>query len=384
MDTLSKDYAGLLSNQAAPCISLYQPTHRHHPDAEQDPIRFGNLTKEVAQRLHGQYPAREVESLMAPFRALADDRDFWNHALDGLAVLAAPGMFRHYRLQRPVKELVVVADSFHTKPLLRIIQSADRYQILALTRKDVRLFEGNRDVVDEVELDAAVPRTPADVLGEEARESSPGGLFPASRATAVGRPAVMQGYGEKSDVHDSETERFFRAVDRAVLEHHSQPEGLPLFLAALPEHQSLFRRISHNTFLMPDSIDIHPDALEGDGLRERAWQVVEPYYLRRLQGLVERFAVAKARDSAAEDLARVAEAAAAGRIATLLVDADRHIWGRLHRASGRIELRDSGDPAVDDLLDDIGELVIASGGEVVVVPADRMPVRTGAAAIYRY
>src|SRR5690606_27843381 len=101
--------------------------------------------------------------------------------------------------QRPVKELVVVADSFHTKPLLRIIQSADRYQILALTRKDVRLFEGNRDVVDEVELDAAVPRTPADVLGEEARESSPGGLFPASRATAVGRPAVMQGYGEKSD-----------------------------------------------------------------------------------------------------------------------------------------------------------------------------------------
>ncbi len=94
--------------------------------------------------------------------------------------------------------------------------------------------------------------------------------------------------------------------------------------------------------------------------------------------------MARARDAAEEDLGRVAAAAAAGRIATLLIDADRHVWGRLDRESGRIELRDSGDPATDDLLDDIGELVITTGGEVVVVPAERMPVRTGAAAIYRY
>ena len=25
-----------------PCLSLYQPTHRHHPDNLQDPIRFRN------------------------------------------------------------------------------------------------------------------------------------------------------------------------------------------------------------------------------------------------------------------------------------------------------------------------------------------------------
>src|SRR5690606_25677567 len=90
MDTLIKDYPGLLGKRDAPCVSLYQPTHRHHPDAEQDPIRFGNLTKEIEERLLRQHPAREVASIMEPFRALADDRNFWNHALDGLAVLAAP------------------------------------------------------------------------------------------------------------------------------------------------------------------------------------------------------------------------------------------------------------------------------------------------------
>jgi len=37
-----------------------------------------------------------------------------------------------------------VADSFHTKPLLRVLQSADRYQILALNRHEAKLYEGNR------------------------------------------------------------------------------------------------------------------------------------------------------------------------------------------------------------------------------------------------
>ena len=50
--------------------------------------------------------------------------------------------------------VAIVADSFHTKPLMRIVQSADRYQILALSRDSARLFEGNRDRVDEIDLEA--------------------------------------------------------------------------------------------------------------------------------------------------------------------------------------------------------------------------------------
>jgi hypothetical protein len=33
---------------------------------------------------------------------------------------------------------------------------------------------------------------------------------------------------------------------------------------------------------------------------------------------------------------------------------------------------------------DLGERALKAGGEVVVVPAERMPRRTGAAAIYRF
>src|SRR5215468_3787185 len=124
MKTVTTDHLReVRAAQDPPCISLYQPTHRTHPDNKQDPIRFRNLAKALEESLRQKYSTRDTRPLLQPFKALAEDRDFWNHTLDGLAVLAAPGVFRFYKLHRPVPELAVVADSFHIKPLLRILQS---------------------------------------------------------------------------------------------------------------------------------------------------------------------------------------------------------------------------------------------------------------------
>src|SRR5690606_12818158 len=124
---------------------------------------------------------------------------------------------------------------FHVKPLIRILQSADRYQVLALTRQSIRLFEGNRDVLDEVPLADGVPRTIVDALGEELTEPYLTG------STRTGSGGLMfHGHGSKNETRDKDTERFFRAVDRAVWLHHSRPSGLPLILAALPEHHAVF------------------------------------------------------------------------------------------------------------------------------------------------
>jgi len=382
MDKIVNDYpAGLFHAHEPPCLSLYQPTHRRHPENQQDPIRFGNLVKALEGSLVLKYPKREVQILLEPFQALAGDRDFWNHTLDGLAVLGAPGMFRVYRLQRPVGDLAVVADSFHTKPLMRILQSADRYQVLGLNRREIKLFEGNRDALDEVELAQGVPRTITEALGEELTEPH---LTVASYGMGPGGAPMRHGHGSKKDEVDIDSERFFRAVDRSVLEHHSRPSALPLILAALPEYHGLFRRVSRNPFLTAGGIDIHPDALTIDALCERAWRVVEPQYHARLDGLVEAFGEAKSKGLGADELAQVAEAAAAWRVATLLIDADRHVPGRMDPGTGQIEFDDLAHPEVDDLLDDLGELVLKKGGQVVVVPAERMPTGTDIAAIYRF
>ena len=135
---------------------------------------------------------------------------------------------------------------------------------------------------------------------------------------------------------------------------------------------------------MAEGIEVHPDALTPDALRERAWRAVEPRYLARLAALVEEFGAAQSRGLGSDDLAETAVVAVTGRIATLLVEADRQIPGRIDAATGEIEFADLADPEVDDLLDDLGEWVLKMGGQVVIVPKERMPTLTGIAAIYRF
>lgn len=383
MDILDRDFAhGLLDASEPPCLSLYQPTHRHHPENQQDPIRFRNLVKALEESLLRKYPTREVQPLLDPFLALADDHDFWNHTLDGLAVLAATGLFRVYRLQRPISELVVAADSFHTKPLLRVLQSADRYHVLGLSRQEIKLFAGNRDALDEIEPAQGVPRTITEALGEELTE--PHQTVASYGGAGRSQPPMRHGHGGKESEVDIDTERFFRAVDGGILEHHSRPSALPLILATLPEHRQLFHQVSHNPFLADEGIDIHPDALSSEELRTRAWQVVEPDYLARLVALAEAFGTARSRNLGHDELVRVAKAVVAGRVATLLIDANREVPGRIDAATGDVELDDLADPTIDDVLDDVAVLALKSGAQVVVVPAERMPTETGIAAIYRY
>ena len=381
-ETLSQ----LLSRREGPCLSLYQPTHRSFPERQQDPIRFKHLVRQLEDALKQQGHGEQAPSLLKPFHALVDDNDFWNHSLDGLAAFAAKDYFEVYRLQRSVPELAVANERMHLKPLLRIAQSADRYQILCLSRDSVHLFEGNRDALDEVELHEAVPRTLTEALGSDMTDKGQSGFVQGySRAGERGDSMQVEagGSGKQAEI-DRDRDRFFREVDRAIAEHHSKPSGLPLILAALPEQQPHFRRISHNEQLLPEGIEIGQGTLSTNELREKSWLVMQPRYLKRLEGLLEQFGSSHGQGLGSDRLEDIGEATQQGRVATLLVEAERKIPGQADKARGKAIPGDGDGMTTPDLLDELTIWTLEQGGEVVVVPVERMPTATGAAAIYRF
>jgi len=375
------DLTLLLADHDPPCLSLYQPTHRRYPENQQDPIRYKNLFRTLEESLRRKHSTKEASVLLDQFRSLASDSGFWNHTWDGLAVLGAAGLFRVFTLPRSVPELAVVANSFHVKPLLRIVQSIENYQVLSLNRRGIRLFEGNRDMLEELELAQGVPRTITEALGTELSEPH---LSVSMSYGAGAGMVVRQGQGSSADELEIDEERFFRLVDRVILERYSRPSGLPLILAALAQYHALFRRISNNPLLMPNGIEIDANALTIDELRERAWKIVEPDFRHRLRTLINEFEEARSKGLATDDLAGVAKASSEARVGWLLVEAERHIPGCLNKATGRIARVRKGNLDVDDLLDDLAEAVLKNGGTVVVVPAVDMPVTTGLAAIFRF
>jgi hypothetical protein len=80
----------------------------------------------------------------------------------------------------------------------------------------------------------------------------------------------------------------------------------------------------------------------------------------------------------------VAAAATGGRVSSLLVEADRHVPGTIGDATGMgVGSGDHTDPVVDDLLDDVTDRVLRSGGQVCVLPSGQMPSATGVAAVFQ-
>jgi hypothetical protein len=84
-----------------------------------------------------------------------------------------------------------------------------------------------------------------------------------------------------------------------------------------------------------------------------------------------------------DDLAEVARPATAGRVGTLLMEAAREVPGRVDWATAQVKPGDIARPEIDDALDGLAEAVLRTKGEVVVVPAERMPSATWLAAAYR-
>jgi hypothetical protein len=401
----------LLAAHPAPCLSLYLPTHRNVPENTVDRPAYRHLVEALELALDEMHPRDEVERLLRPLRLLADDRRFWEHTRDGLAVLAADGAARVFLLQRPVPPLALVGRGFHTLPLVQVASSLERCHVLALTSRQAHVFEaeawhgpggtaasGASIVLDPVTLttprgEAAVLEI-ADVVDVEVLEPHrvKTGMGPAG----LGASGIVHGgFGSRQDEVEKDTEIFLRFVDATVLEQVSRRSMLSLVLVAAAPLAATFRGLAKNPWLCDTSVPLDPSLLARDALAAAVAPVLVEDRESRVAREVTAFARARDRDLAASDLADVARAAVAGRVATLLLEADRFESGHVDRTTGAIApdgvgaadlSRRGGEPAWEatDLFNAVAETVLEKGGPVVSLVRNAMPTESGVAAIYRY
>lgn len=154
MSLISRDeMEALIQRKNGWHVSIYMPTHRLSDEIEQDPIRFKNLVSEAEEKLtEAGMREPEAKALLEPLHELAVSREFWRHQSDGLAAFIAPDVFRYQRLPLNFDELVVVSKRFHIKPLLPLLSGDGRFYILSLSQNEIRLLQGTRYSVGEVDL----------------------------------------------------------------------------------------------------------------------------------------------------------------------------------------------------------------------------------------
>lgn len=388
MDILRQnDLKQLIETSGEHCVSFYMPTHRVGREQQQDPVRFKNLVTQAQDKLL-EYGMRrpEVQKLLRPAEDLIDDADFWQHQSDGLAAFLSDDSLRTYRLPSKFEELLVIAKSYHIKPLLPLLNENGQFYILAISLNKIRMFLGTRETVSEIDI-SNIPTSMQEALymddPEKHLDFHTGTRNPAGRGS---RPASFHGQGAQADEKDkTNILRFFNYVDEG-LSRMLDGITIPMVLAGVDYLLPIYHEANTYSGLLKEGLEGNPDELSARELHQRAWDWIEPMFDADQKEAIREFERLHGEQSklATDEIKTAVKAAHHGGVDTLFVPLGIQFWGRMIPDDNRVVLDKEPDSENEDLLNFAATQTILNSGRVYAIQPDELPGNGDLAAILRY
>lgn len=343
-----------------PSVSILAPTHRTAPSNKQDPIKVKNLVRKAIDRLHGEFPKREVAPVVENLNELVRNVD-WEHTLEGLALFAARGRSAAVTLPFRVKPRAIIDETFATRDLVYAFNRAPLYRVLVLGHT-VRLYHAWTAVLDEY---TARP-------------------FPMEHRGAGGASRLPGGKGiNRSAVRDDALRTFFAGVNEAV-EALQKANPLPLVVAGAERNLAFYREVAPKADGLFGMLAGNHEQTPPSILGKLAWPVFEAgATLRRTDALV-RLDRAVGAHRHVSGLDQVWRAAVGGKCRTLLVEKDfKHPADLSPDGNLLLPYTGKGARALDDAVDEVIERVMDGGGEVFFLAPGDLEVHQRIAAVLR-
>lgn len=387
MALLSKsELRALVDHQDGWCVSIYMPTHRAGPDIQQDPIRLKNLLSEAEERLtEAGVRAAEARALLAPAQELADLSVFWRHQADGLAIFLSPTFFRVYRLPLDFEELAVVAPRFHVKPLLALLTADGRFYILALSQNEVRLLQGTRYTVSQVDLQSVPASLDEAIRWDDPERRLQWHTQTGNKADTM-RAAIFHGHGVASaDDPKDYIKRYSRQIDQGLGEV-LRGERAPLVLAGVDYILPIYREANTYGYVTERAVEGNPETMSAEELHEKAWSIVELLFERERAEAAARYEELAGRGSelASDRVGETVLAAHHGRVDTLFVAATMQVWGTADPETAEVYPHKTTEPRDEDLLNVAAVQTLVNDCIVYAVDAEEVPGGPPLAGIFRY
>ncbi|MFU8802227.1 MAG: hypothetical protein ACNA8W_00320 [Bradymonadaceae bacterium] len=400
----------LIEASAQPAISIYVPIERRELTKKATRLLFRSAVEDARSLLaDSEHQDRRVWGPMIErLQDLVEDATFWNEQMQGLAVFIAPGYEKIYRLPMSIEKTVVVSSTFHTRPLLELMASPDRYWVLALGQDEVALWEGSASGLAQIPLPEGVPPNLEEALQLEMEKGQDPLIFHSSFRQNQGRELHHRnagrglagpvfdssGSGGGKDRQNAYLKEFFHKIDQGVTEYLRDQNG-PLILAAVDYHHPMYQEVNSLENLVEEGIHGNVQYWNAKELHEKAWPIARKVADRKLEEALRLWERSYGQGGTEGDLSNLGRLIIEGRIHLLFIDKDRRVWGGYDLETGAVRVGTGeqeragaitdGDPSAEalDILDEFAEQVIIHGGEALLVPSEKMPTRTGVAAILR-
>lgn len=366
-----KDLLILTSVHEGPCASIYLPNMPERNLAEEYNALVGR-----ASHLLSFDKNKEAASLIQRHLRNFNPSEYLLEEDEGIAVFVNKTWAGYFLPSHEVPMKVVVAETFHLKPLLQDLKRQNIFHILAITTHEAVLLNCDGNRCSEAHNFLFQYGSHSNSVDWKHGDEEERFQMPHTKVTTRGR-GLQDNKGKKRT-----TVKIFLRWMESKINKELTYKSAPLFVFTNDGLFDLYNEItthSSPTFNKIDATQI-PST---ESMVHKAHEVLS----KEIQVKEKRLAaeakkeIESSKPRIISDLLRISRAALNGKVETLFLREDIEIWGQLRKGGDITFIEKQSSSKDDDVLDDIACEVIRQGGEVVVLKDKDMPTNTVAAAL---
>lgn len=356
------------------CITVISPTHRPSPEKRIDKVHLEGAIQRAKDYLQNQYNGKNINSHMEALDELYRNIDF-NDNTEGIGLFVSAGIKKLVQFSFPVKEKVIIGNSFEIRDLLYEAYYNRPYDVLLLSEKEAKLFNGRLNTLTEITDDHFPQNNTAEYeYNKAARGSSYGGYA-----------FVKEVEKDKSIMEEIRFENFFRQID-ALLTGYLINQT-PLIVVSAGKNLAHFRKITQHDKNIVSYISGNYFLSAANELGELSWNEMKVHLDNDKENLIRDLNEKIGEGLGITGIQDIWKAAKEGRGFKLLVEKDFSLPGFIiNEEEYHLYLHPPkvAHHVLADAVNELIEIVLEKKGEVVMVENDRLKDHARIALITRY
>ncbi|MBD3168845.1 MAG: hypothetical protein GF307_05140 [candidate division Zixibacteria bacterium] len=312
-----------------------------------------------------------------------NDRSFWEHQAEGLAVFVEPGNLRYFKLPVKFEEVASVNDKYFIKPLIPFYSPVTDFYLLVISQEKTKLYHGSRFQMERISAGEIIDNIDEFMEYEDPEKQL---QFHTGTADSPGqRSAMFHGHGVGGD--DTQRKefllRFMQNINRGVSKMIAG-SNIPLIIAGIEYVIHIYRKANSYPDILEEAIEKNPDDMQMNELHRYAVEITENRSMKDFEETIGRFNQLRGMGKSTSDLSRIVKDSHAGKIDTLLVDPHLEKFGGYNKDDNSVTVHDNKKDGDEDLVDAVFRQTVLHDGNVHVIEPDTLDSGQRIAAILRY
>lgn len=270
----------------------------------------------------------ELIRFLSPIQNLTKDYNILSNLKGNIGLFRNKDSFRILTMPVDIEYQCHVADSFHVKPLIKWIQVDRDFILLGINNRMIQIYYGNQTTFQQISS-----------------------LF-------------------VNNSHEKESGLWLKDTLELLSLRHSPK----LFIAGESKLLEQYAKFIHykNFVRAPLSSKFDDDSLVD--LCSTARNILKTEAKKSLEKAFAEFHIAEKMNLTKKNIFQIAKAAIQGKIRKLIIAEGVNVFGKIDKKTGGLAIHPFDlDHEDDDILDDLAQTVLLSGGEVYIAPKEKIP-----------